>query len=364
MSKNKTYRTAVIGARGMGAQHAANTTASGRFQIVATCDINLETAQTLAGNFPGCTPYTDAAKMLAAVKPEMVVVATPTQLHAPLTLAAVDAGVRGVYCEKPMAVNYGDAKSMVEACRAHGVALAVNHQRRELPLFQTMRRMIAEGAIGDVQLILGSNAGDILSDGTHFVDTARYLAGDAPANWVFGQIFRESPYPANPNDPKSQPWTGMRYGHPVESGAFGMIQFANGIRAEVHHGRQLLMPMRWYQGYEIIGSKGRMLRLNDATQTFLIHDGQAGGYREVPISQPADVNAVYAQTMCKIFTDFAAMMDRGDTTTGHALCGESGLRDQEIVMAIYESARLHQKITLPLQQDRFPLEIMLEKGEI
>ena len=82
------------------------------------------------------------------------------------------------------------------------------------------------------------------------------------------------------------------------------------------------------------------------------------------ISQPADVNEIYAQTMRKIFSDFAAMMDRGDTVTGHALCGESGLADQEIVMAIYESARLHRLITMPLQQDRFPLEIMLEKGEI
>ena len=78
----------------------------------------------------------------------------------------------------------------------------------------------------------------------------------------------------------------MHYGHPTESSAMGIIQFANGIRTEVHHGKPLLMPWRWYQSYEIIGSKGRMLRLNDTMHTFQIRNDPS---RRLPRSgyQPA-----------------------------------------------------------------------------
>ena len=46
------------------------------------------------------------------------------------------------------------------------------------------------------------------------------------------------------------------------------------------------------------------------------------------------------------------------------MSGENALRGFEVIMAIYESARLHKKITLPLQQDRFPLELMVAEGKM
>ena len=66
----------------------------------------------MAAKYPGCAVFPDADEMLSKAKPEMVVIATPNKLHCPQTLAAVAAGARGIYCEKPMAVNYGDAKEI------------------------------------------------------------------------------------------------------------------------------------------------------------------------------------------------------------------------------------------------------------
>jgi UDP-N-acetyl-2-amino-2-deoxyglucuronate dehydrogenase len=357
---SKTYTAAIIGSRGMGAGHATGMNASGRFEIAATCDIVQETAAKLAAQFPGAEAFTDAKAMLADVKPEVVVIATPTASHAALTFAAVAAGARGIYCEKPMAVNLADARKMVQECRDKGIALCVNHQRRQWPLFQTMRKLIADGAIGNVQLILGSNAGDFLSDGTHFVDTARYLAGDPQVSWVLGQVYRNPPAPASTTPaPGKQVWTGERYGHPVESGGIAIIQFANGIRAEVHHGEARMEGDRWYQSYEIIGSKGRMFRANDSVNGFLIQDEQAGGYRPYPLDLTE-----HDTHMQRIFTGFAEMIDRGETVTGHPLAGESALADQEIIMAIYESARTRERVTLPLQQGQYPLDLMIEDGEL
>jgi predicted dehydrogenase len=48
----------------------------------------------------------------------------------------------------------------------------------------------------------------------------------------------------------------------------------------------------------------------------------------------------------------------------HPLSGDSGLKDLEIVMAIYESARLRARVNLPLGQPRYPLEIMIEEGQM
>ena len=83
---------------------------------------------------------------------------------------------------------------------------------------------------------------------------------------------------------------------------------------------------------------------------------QGGGWQPVPI-EGGDGRDVIAHS----FRQFVRMMDEG---ADHPLSGESGLKDLEIVMAMYESARLRARIELPLQQPRFPLEIMIENGEM
>jgi len=52
---------------------------------------------------------------------------------------AVDAGVRAIHCEKPMALSYGDALDMHDYTRANGVLLTINHQRRFETLYRAPR---------------------------------------------------------------------------------------------------------------------------------------------------------------------------------------------------------------------------------
>lgn len=344
----------------MGAGHAGHMAAlPDHYKVVALCDLNAQLADETAAKHEGSKAYTDYTTMLAEAKPDVVVVATNNVSHAPLTIEAARAGVRGVYCEKPMAESYGNAKAMVEECAKAGTKLAVNHQRRCMPVFRTLRKLIEAGAIGTPELILCSNAGDVLSDGTHFIDTARHLAGDVDVKWVLGQVYRRPPKPEEPRAMGFQTSGGWRYGHPVETGAIGIFQFASGLRAEVHSGEMMMPGKKWYQYYEILGSDGRIIRAMDNADPALVIQDKNGGWRPVEIEKEDPAMQDHAWTMQWIFRRFADMIHEG---CDHPLSGDNALKDQEVVMAIYESARLQQRLDLPLQQDDFPLPLMMEAG--
>lgn len=342
-------RAGIVGFRGIGQRHAQLLHDHPDYTLVAGCDLVQERVDAFAAQFPGTVVYTDYAKMLPEV--EMVIIATNNVTHAPLTIQAAEAGVH-VYAEKPMAHNLADAQAMVAACQRNDVCLAVNHQRRLLPVFVKMRQLIADGTLGEVYLIRASCAGDVLSDGTHLVDTTRHLAGDAEVSWVFGQIMRERPDPDEPQASGYHRSGGYRYGHPVESGALALLEFETGLRAEIHTGAMQVKGRR-YQDYEVFGTEGRLHRAGDSADPPLLICDQAGW-------RPVEIEAAHAtDSIHTSLTHFAAMIRQG---TPYPLQGTSALKVQEVVMAIYESARLRARIDLPLHQPRFPLEILVEDG--
>ncbi|MBB3128439.1 putative dehydrogenase [Paenibacillus rhizosphaerae] len=349
-------RAAVVGCR-MGANHAKAVASLPDYELVALCDLNEETAHAVNAEITGgAAVYTDYAAMLQDTKPDVVIIATPTGTHARFTLQAAEAGVKGVYCEKPMAVHLGDARRMLVACRDRGVPLVIGHQRRMSVPYRTMRKHIEDGAIGSVYLLRASCAGDFLSDGTHSVDSLLYLMSDAPVKWVLAAMFRQEVEPGLPDQWDYSIFTGRRYGHLVESGMLVTLEFEGGARAEFFVGDARL-PGRGYQDIEIFGSKGRLWRAGDGAQPpVLVQDEAAGGYRpaeNVPDASDRDIQAV--------FHAFAQTVRTGAT---HPLDAGIAIRTHEIVMAAYESARLGRRIELPLDQERFPLDIMLEEGNL
>jgi predicted dehydrogenase len=350
---------AVVGLRGIAQGHARGFAALPEdFTLVAGCDLNPSATEEFSGKFPGTRTFADYGKMLAEARPEVVVVASNNVTHAALAIQAAKAGVRGIFLEKPMAVHLGDARRVVETCREKRCALVVNHQRRTYPAFVTMRRLIDEGAIGRPELLRGACAGDVLSDGTHTVDILRYLAGDEEVKSVTAQVVRDKPDPAQPKGMGFDASGGWRYGHPIESGAMAVIQFASGLRAELFTGS--LQP-RWnYQDFEVFGKDGRLWRAGDqAKPPLLIQDRSGGEWRSVEI--PALTDSVQTSSTLSNYRDFARMIREGGS---HPLSGDSAFKDHEVVMAIYESARLNARVDFPVKQDRYPLEMMLEAGRI
>jgi predicted dehydrogenase len=385
-----TLKTVLVGCGGMGKHQAQLLSSLDGYKLSAVCDAyepNLKAVSEACG----VKAYKDFGEMLAVERPDVAAICTQNTLHAPMTIQAAKAGVRGVYCEKPMATNMADAREMVRVCRERGAKLVVNHQRRIGADLLEARRMIERGDLGEIKLVRGQCAGDMLSDGTHVVDSALFLLGDPEIAWVSGMLHREldvdllakeqrrvfKDLPADPEQARKQKevQAGQRYGHAVETGGFGIIQLKNGVRFELACG-DLRDASRAYQDYEVIGTRGRLWRTGDrATPNLFISDARGGtweagmdsgiGFKPVPVKdggagpwRPVDLNpeekggidGSYRRFHKTIFEDVP-----------HPMSGEVALRGFEALMAVYESARLGRPLILPLNQDRFPLDVMIEE---
>ncbi len=122
---------------------------------------------------------TDYATALADPAIRAVVLATPHTLHPAQVEAAAEAG-KHVFCEKPFALDAGDAARAVAACRRAGVVLGVGHDWRYRPALVEIKRMIEAGELGTVMQVEANYSHDILADvppGTWRADAAEAPAG-------------------------------------------------------------------------------------------------------------------------------------------------------------------------------------------
>ena len=95
--------------------------------------------------------YDDADALINDPEIDAVYIATPPDSHLRYALAVATAG-KPVYVEKPMARNYAECRTMIDACQNAGVPLWVAYYRRALPRFLKIKELVDTGAIGDVQL--------------------------------------------------------------------------------------------------------------------------------------------------------------------------------------------------------------------
>ncbi|MGV9194030.1 Gfo/Idh/MocA family protein [Microbacterium sp. MC2] len=93
----------------------------------------------------GARHSTGTAELLADPRVEAVVIASPPHLHAEQALAAVAAGVRGVLCEKPLALSHDDADAVVDAVAAARVALVVGTNHLFDPAWGQAKHHVAAG---------------------------------------------------------------------------------------------------------------------------------------------------------------------------------------------------------------------------
>lgn len=97
----------------------------------------------------GITSTTHLDDVLGRSDIDAVVISTPHDTHAPLAVAAAQAG-KHVMCEKPIACTLEQADQMIGACRDAGVMLSINLVLRYSPDSNAVKNLLAQGAIGDV----------------------------------------------------------------------------------------------------------------------------------------------------------------------------------------------------------------------
>jgi predicted dehydrogenase len=191
------YRAAIIGHTGQGDYgHGLDVVYNGmpEVKVVAVADPDPEGRRQCAVRTGAAAQYADYREMLAKEKPELVSVAPRFVAgHRPMVLACAEAGVKGIYCEKPFARSLAEADEMLAACRRSGTRLAVAHQNRTVPYLDHVRKLVADGAIGRLTRIRGKGkddsrggAQDLIVLGTHVLDMMRAVAGDPL--WAWGHL--------------------------------------------------------------------------------------------------------------------------------------------------------------------------------
>ncbi|MBO6638170.1 MAG: Gfo/Idh/MocA family oxidoreductase [Roseitalea sp.] len=119
-----------------------------RYELVAVSSRTAARTHAAAKQF-GATPYDDWRALIDDPKVQLVVIATPHDLHHVMTLAAAAAG-KHVVVEKPMAKSTAEATEMIAAAESAGVVLSVFQNRRWELQYQRILQLIRDGSIGDV----------------------------------------------------------------------------------------------------------------------------------------------------------------------------------------------------------------------
>ena len=201
--------------------------------------------------WPGVAVFDDYQAMFADTKPDVVCVATPDNVHLPVVLAALDAGIKGIFCEKPIATHTDDVDSMISAIETAGATVNVNHTRRWMPPYVTAREALRSGLIGDLVQVIGHLGGEramLWRNHSHMIDLVTYFS-DADPDWVVAEL-----------EPGFENY-GTRYAGDggrdpaLEPSMNAYIAYDNGVRVFLS-GMKRATPML---SVELIGSTGKIL---------------------------------------------------------------------------------------------------------
>lgn len=328
---DKVYRVGVVGCGGMGNAHAKWFTASPRTRLVAGADINPETVAKFAGAY-GVTPYADYHEMFAREHLDIVCVSTWQSVRAEVVIAAAEAGVAGIFGEKPMCASLGEADDMLAACDKAGSKLAVGHQRRFEARNSEARRLVLEGRIGEPRAVLARDGLGLLNRGTHEFDETLYLLGDPRPAWVIGQCSR-----------KTDKWERRVR---CEDLCMALVVCDDGVRITYESD----LPGPALERWTIYGSDGLLKRGPD--NSLLLLNSKRAGWQSITPRAP-EVNQ---------FDEFIAWLDGRIET--HRNNGRRARVTMELMMALYESARLRDVVVLPLTTRANPLDLMVEGGAL
>ena len=195
--RDRPLRIALVGCGRIAQSHfAALRQHAGRAELVAVGD-NQPQALAAAVALTGAPGFTSLDELLAGSNADLVVLATPSGLHARQAIKVAQAG-RHVLSEKPMATKWDDGVAMVQACREAGVKLFVVKQNRLNGTLQLLKRAVDQGRFGRIAMVAVNvfwtrpqsyydaapwrgrwdlDGGAFMNQASHYVDMVDWLVG-------------------------------------------------------------------------------------------------------------------------------------------------------------------------------------------
>jgi predicted dehydrogenase len=142
-------RVGIIGVGQIGTAHLRGYAGIPEAEVVAVADLFPQRLERAVADFQIADRYTDYRQLLARDDIEAVDVCVHNNKHAPLAIAALEAG-KDVYCEKPMAGTYRDAESMYRAAQKAGRKLSIQMNTVFSLETRAARKLIEDGQLGDI----------------------------------------------------------------------------------------------------------------------------------------------------------------------------------------------------------------------
>jgi len=254
----KKLQVGILGAGGMGRNHAKRLATLEDVEIVGICSKPLETAEALAEllklEIPTCDSF---ERMLADVPMDALYVCLPPFAHDGQVEAAAAKGVH-LFLEKPIALDLARAESMAQAADRAGVVTQVGYHMRFQQSVQRLKAMLADGSAGKPVQFQGrywcnidpdsgwwrdksKSGGQITEQLTHIYDMACYLLGEPTVaiGWMANLAHTDQPE------------------YTVEDTSIGMLRFENGPVASIS-GSNTSAPMHFFGDYRICCEKVTM----------------------------------------------------------------------------------------------------------
>lgn len=338
-SSNSFVRCAVIGL-GIGRSHAEKYLATPEARLAAVVDIDPNRLAPWSEKLGADACFTDYNVMLKKIKPDLVSVALPNFLHAPVTIAALRAGAH-VLCEKPMAMNVAQALTMQREAKKAKRKLGINLSYRATPVARALKQMADNGFLGkpyhaftqwtrrDGFPKFGSwfgqkkvaGGGPLIDLGVHRIDLAMWLMGGPRPVTVSAGTHHQIGVPRG----KAQ-----KQNFDVEDFAAGFIRFDTGAT--------MLLEISW-AGHQ--AQKEMMNTTVTGTDGTLIHRNDDGNYHFIGeyFTETKGYKLGGLVTPGKEFrTSQGEMVQAILQNTRPLADAEDGLRVQRVLDGLYKSA--------------------------
>jgi predicted dehydrogenase len=261
-------RIGVVGVGQIAKQHMETYSKMDTVKLVAAADINPQELQRVSERFGISHNYTDFREMLKRDDIDAVDVCLHNNLHAPVTIAALEAG-KHVYCEKPMAGAYVDAKAMRDTARKCGRKLSIQLAMLYAKETKIARRLIADGRLGKLYHARSAGyrrrgrpfvdgygtpsfvqkevaAGGALYDmGVYHISRILYLLGVPKAERISGATYQETGMDAARR---------ASSGYNVEELGLGLVRCPGGLTIDVVESWAIHLSQ--FEGSYVVGSEG------------------------------------------------------------------------------------------------------------
>jgi len=382
----KTANVAIIGTKFMGKAHSNAWSSAGKFfqlgvqpVLKVACGQDVQGTNDFAHTWGWENVENDWRKVVERKDVDIIDVCTPTYLHKEIVLAAAKNG-KQIFCEKPIALDYAEAKEMYEAVEKAGVLNYLNHNYRRCPAVAFAKQLISEGKIGQIFHWRGAYLQDWITDpnfpltwhlqkkfagagphydlNSHSVDLARYLIGEVKTVSAMLKTFvTERPLPSKTAGTFKSGAAGVEKGQvTVDDAAFMVVEFENGTLGSFDSSR-FASGRKNFNTFEIYGSKGSLAfnleRMNELQYLNLDDPVDEQGFRTILVTNathpyvaawwPPGHIIGYEHEFTHAVVDFLTAYDKGTKIEPNLY---DGLKNVQILEAAIKSSKTGQRINV------------------